>query len=688
MVACILALSSGTSINAGQVAHTRSLRAEGERLRLQGDYKGAVAALERALESVRHLNAPRVKAATLVSLARTYAHHGQLPEALAAYNRALAIYERNGDNAGIINVYLSIAISYAWFDHRPIALGWFQKVRELIVHNGEAEKTIRQLTGLAYAYYEADEYVRAVEIAEQVLRRAPNRPGAQWILSAAYFQLGRYEELVRLATHAIGSAKAKGRSEAQLHGYLWRARSLDRLGRREEAARDAIEVERLAETLRGNLLPDDSFKRAFSDLRQRLTHDTIAILWGAGREREALEAAERGRARAFGDLLAARNSVEGAMPRSFQAGSDEPSLRSDVFARARSAGDLVRLAEKLESPVIAYWMHPDGVYVWVVSPSGTVSGARVKITEAKLNSLIERARRITGRPDYAAWKSLYRILIAPVERHLNGRRGSTLTILPHGTLFQLPFSALIGGDDRYLIERFSVRIGPSAAVFERERPGPDQHSLHLLVGDPAGAASPSGEQLAALPGARSEVKRIATDLSRPTIVLTGMDATKARIVAGAEGAGVLHLATHAVIEPLRPFDSYLALSGGSRLTAGDIYAMRIDANLVWLSACAGGSGKISADGLLGFTRAFFYAGALAVIAPVWDIADPPNARLAVEYYRQYRRLRDKSRALRAAQLRMLEDLRAGRVVVNTPAGPMVVPEHPWLWAGFVLQGAG
>lgn len=151
---------------------------------------------------------------------------------------------------------------------------------------------------------------------------------------------------------------------------------------------------------------------------------------------------------------------------------------------------------------------------------------------------------------------------------------------------------------------------------------------------------------------------------------------------------MLHFATHAVIEPLRPFESYLALSGGSRLTAGEIYAMRTNADLVWLSACAAGSGKISADGLLGFTRAFFYAGASAVIAPLWNIADEPNARLAVEYYRQYRRLGDKSRALRAAQLRLLNDLRAARVIVHTPAGPMTVPEHPSLWAGFVLQGAG
>lgn len=673
VIACMLALASA------HLGQARGLRAQGETLRRQGNYAGAVAVLERAFDSVRYVKAPRVKAATLMSLARTYAHHGQLREALAAYNRALAIYERTGDNAGIINVYQSIAIAHVWLGKRAGALEWFEKARELMGREGAPAATSRQLTGLAYAYYEAGEYARAAEILERPLDRPHS--GARWILNASYFQLGRYEEVVRLATASIERSGAAGRREAQLYGYLWRARSLNRLGRREEAARDAMEVERLAETMRSQLLPEDSFKRGFSDLRQGLTHHTVAILFGAGRVRDALEAAERGRARAFGDLLTVRNpAAEAAAAPLFRDGFDEPRLRSDGFARARSASDLTRLAERLESPVIAYWVHPARVYVWVLSPSGAVHGARVEIREAKLNALIERARRVAGKPDYTAWRSLYLTLIAPVERHLSGKRGSTLTILPHGALFQLPFAALIDGRGHYLLERFSFRTGPSAAVFERET-GAALHSPYVLAGDPAG-------RLAALPGARREVKRIAADLDGPSIVLMGNGATKERIVAEAENAGVLHLATHAIIEPLRPFESYLALSGGSRLTAGEIYAMRTHADLVWLSACAGGSGKISADGLLGFTRAFFYAGAAAVIAPVWNIADAPNERLAVEYYRQYRRLGDKSRALRAAQLRLLDDLRAGRVVVNTPAGPMIVPEHPWLWAGFVLQGAG
>jgi CHAT domain-containing protein len=135
-----------------------------------------------------------------------------------------------------------------------------------------------------------------------------------------------------------------------------------------------------------------------------------------------------------------------------------------------------------------------------------------------------------------------------------------------------------------------------------------------------------------------------------------------------------------------PFESYLALSGSQKLTAAEIYNLRLHADLVVLSACRSGSGKVSADGLVGFTRAFLYAGAASVLAPLWDIPDEPTVRLVEEFYRQYRGGANKAQALRAAQLKLLAELRSGKFTVATPAGPMSLPEHPAIWAGFVIQG--
>jgi CHAT domain-containing protein len=68
------------------------------------------------------------------------------------------------------------------------------------------------------------------------------------------------------------------------------------------------------------------------------------------------------------------------------------------------------------------------------------------------------------------------------------------------------------------------------------------------------------------------------------------------------------------------------------------------------------------------------------------VADEPTNRLLPAFYRFWLGGQTKARALRAAQLGLLADLRAGRVLLQTAAGPVVLPEHPAFWAGFALIG--
>ena len=114
--------------------------------------------------------------------------------------------------------------------------------------------------------------------------------------------------------------------------------------------------------------------------------------------------------------------------------------------------------------------------------------------------------------------------------------------------------------------------------------------------------------------------------------------------------------------------------------------MRLDANLVVLSACRSGEGVPNGDGIAALARAFFYAGTSSLIVSLWDIADEPTNRLLPAFYREWLKGTDKARALRAAQLELIAELRAGHGKVATPVGDIVVPEDPAFWAGFVLLG--
>jgi CHAT domain-containing protein len=160
------------------------------------------------------------------------------------------------------------------------------------------------------------------------------------------------------------------------------------------------------------------------------------------------------------------------------------------------------------------------------------------------------------------------------------------------------------------------------------------------------------------------------------------------------GKAVLHFATHAIVRDEDPFGSFLAVTPASTsgaaadglLTAREIYELDLDADLVVLSACRSAAGRVSGDGIATFARAFIYAGTPSLVASVWDVADQPADRLLPEFYRSWLGGATKARALRSAQLRLLRELRAGKLQIDTPLGKVVLAEHPVFWAGFALFG--
>jgi len=143
----------------------------------------------------------------------------------------------------------------------------------------------------------------------------------------------------------------------------------------------------------------------------------------------------------------------------------------------------------------------------------------------------------------------------------------------------------------------------------------------------------------------------------------------------------VHFATHGVVDSERPALTGLVLSlldehgapqnGYVRLA--DIYNMRLDADLVVLSACQTALGKqIKGEGLVGLARAFMYAGAPRVVATLWEVNDAATAVLMKLFYRGVlQEQRTPAAALREAQLQMSRDPRWAA---------------PYYWAGFVMQG--
>jgi CHAT domain-containing protein len=268
-------------------------------------------------------------------------------------------------------------------------------------------------------------------------------------------------------------------------------------------------------------------------------------------------------------------------------------------------------------------------------------------------------------------------------------------------LFQLSFAALQNGAGRYLIEDYDLHYAPAVSLLEFT--GRRQQEVRAgsigpwaLVGNPASLPVVGDRPLAPLPGAAREIAAIAA--IAPAGRLVRLDRSRAgetdlARMLQADRPSVLHFATHGFVfdDPKTPPFLALNRSGADgatdgRLTMDEVYGLRLGSDLVVLSACRTGTGRVSSDGILGLTRAFFYAGTASVMATFWDVTDETTAIFMPRFYRGYAKDRQKASSLRAAQLALLADLRAGRAVVTAAGRRVTLPEHPLLWAGFFLSG--
>ena len=144
----------------------------------------------------------------------------------------------------------------------------------------------------------------------------------------------------------------------------------------------------------------------------------------------------------------------------------------------------------------------------------------------------------------------------------------------------------------------------------------------------------------------------------------------------------IHFASHGFIDEIQPARSGILFSRDPHskedgvLQMGEIMRLKLKADLVTLSACSTGLGKlVSGEGILSLTRSFFYAGARNVTVSLWNVNDSATAALMEAFYRNLNRGLQKSAALREAKLTLLRDRNSAW-------------HHPYFWAAFVLVGEG
>lgn len=368
-----------------------------------------------------------------------------------------------------------------------------------------------------------------------------------------------------------------------------------------------------------------------------------------------------------------------------------------------------------EQTLLEYFVGDFSIFVFVVQPGGSrvfelardfplndwveafhegISGYHTAAVVQKTDAQYQKT--VLQYADAA--QKLYEKLLAPIAESLT----TEIIIVPGDGLSNLPFEALLAATPKdlsnfntypFLLRSHTVQYAYSATMLHQmtARQHPQAATNDLLAFAPffeedttslAMRLERDGAVrlgLSALPFSGEEVIRAKKRYGGQSAVLTGKMATKEKFVELAAKYKVLHLATHGKANHLAGDFSYLAFASQDEnvenglLSVGELYNLKLNADLVLLSACETGIGEQQrGEGVVSLARAFAFAGAKSIVASLWSVNDKSTMQVMDNFYAELKSGKTKNIALANAKRQYLE---------KNP-GQM----HPFYWAAFVAVG--
>ena len=243
----------------------------------------------------------------------------------------------------------------------------------------------------------------------------------------------------------------------------------------------------------------------------------------------------------------------------------------------------------------------------------------------------------------------------------------------------------------FLIEKYPISYTPSASVYIRqEEIKPTNLTQVLLIGNPDiknddFTSNYRGGMLEDNFYASRDIKLFPLEFSRTEIenieklfsndlVLLADDATETNFKKNASNSKIIHLSSHSFLYKNRPL--ILLTPGNDKqndgfLEMGEIVNMNLHTDLVVLSSCKSGLGKIDkGEGIIGMQKSFFDAGASSIIVSLWDVNDKYTSYFMEKFYKYLSEGLDKNQALRKTKLSFIKEYSA----------------NPYYWSAFVLSG--
>lgn len=243
-------------------------------------------------------------------------------------------------------------------------------------------------------------------------------------------------------------------------------------------------------------------------------------------------------------------------------------------------------------------------------------------------------------------------------------------------------------------------IGFAPVFDENSISGTTEYSRQIIEKNSSNTARSilNGYYITPLPGSKEEVVSIYdlfNKFNKKAIYRSNNNANESSIKSEElQKFSIVHLATHGKVDEKEPRFSFILLAQDTSiknktfeltiqvadnqnegfLYQSEIFQLKLNADLVVLSACETGLGQISqGEGLIGISRAFLYAGAKNIIVSLWQVDDQRTRDLMIDFYKNFLLMNNSnySDELRYAKIKMIEE---GRFA------------HPYFWSSFILIG--
>ena len=668
------------------------------------------------------------ESACYMGLGIAYTKLGDYTKVIEYQKKALVIMKENGNKAGESACYIVIGSAYRNLGDYTKAIEYQKKAlvikKEIQDKAGEA----KCYGNLGTAYRNLDDYTKAIEYQNRALdiaKEIGNKAGESDCyrnLGIAYTKLGDYTKAIEYQNRALDIAKETGNlyDEVIIHKDL----GLIYNEQKPEVAYNHFKrsVE-LTEVIGERIVEEEHKMRFYADASRVNAYQRIVpICLRLKNDKKAFEYVERSKSKTFLYLLAASNirspvaivtsklkslladeekylfklrQIQTKHSVSMTSDTVKVGIHNDVAVTTSNdkggglvdsiVSELDKIYDKIEkidpeyvflrrarplsldkiqnillekgnnhdyAILIEYFVTKEKLLIFMISPH-KFHIKTVQLSEQKLASYIENYRKeLVNYSTYgnigSSWLELSRYLIEPISEYLS--RCDLVYFVPNGLLHYLPLHILeLKGEP--LIKSHAVIYSPSASL------------LQFYKNKGSGLLSSCASFGIVFKEEAEEVARLFD--TRPFL-----NATKNKVVETTD-KDVLHFSCHGYFNYSNPLSSGIELKDGI-LTAREIFDLKLNSELVTLSACQTGINEAKpGDELIGLTRSLIYAGASSVIVSLWSVDATSTQELMIEFYKLLKSGKDKATALQQAQIKIMQKEEYS---------------HPYYWAPFILVG--